>query len=326
MESQRSLIQISISYILLAMIGLYGLSSVGNIVEYIQHFHDGWTGISLGLGFGLTLFVSAYIASIAKTRQTRLYALLVAGCFGVSSAWFQMSIYLEGGASLYVAFALAFVPIVVGEIGIALLESSYSREHLAEHDAFESVRLQHELDETKQRLNEAMSKAQAATALQQEVETLQQQLSQLQTKAAADQKSATESRELATKLAEIAAERDALAARLDVTATEFQQMAVEVDMLPQRLRGELQTALEIIEGNQIATQNDFILVADWSRSKAQDVFRIAEALKLIRFDNNDRNAFVVRRAEPVQSNDMDNQPELRPPTTASQSAQWRKKV
>ncbi|MEM7127017.1 MAG: hypothetical protein AAF702_11855 [Chloroflexota bacterium] len=285
MEHGRSLIQVSISYILLAMIALYGLSSVGNIVEFIQHFHDGWTGWSLGLGFGLTLFVSAYIASIAKTRQTRIYALIVAGCFGLSSAWFQMSIYLEGGANLYVSFVLAFVPIVVGEVGLAMLESSYSKDHEIVTETSELDRMQAELDEIQISLLEAVAQAKEAEGLKEKVSDLQQALQESIDETTEYRNSAMKYDGLAKELAQLATERDKLAAKLERAATEIQQTAINVDLLPQRLRSELQAALEIVAEGQITAQHDFVAAAQWSRSKAQEIFRTAEALKLIRMED-----------------------------------------
>ena len=286
-QRQRSLIQTSISYALLAMIALYAITSVGNVVEFVSHYHDGWTGSSLGGGFGLTIFVSAYIASIARTRSTRFYALIVAGCFGLSSAWFQMTIYLEGGASPYIAAVLAFVPIVVGEIGIALLESSYSQEHEIVHQENETARWQTKLNQLQQQLATASTEAEKATALQEQITTLQQALQQSQNEAAEYREKASNSDSLAADVNKLAAERDSLAAKYEHIANEYQQSAINIDLLPQRLRGELQAGLELVTNGRITSQQEFITAAEWGRSKAQDIFKTIEALRLIRFENDE---------------------------------------
>lgn len=306
--TEKSLIQKSISWALLAMIALYSIASVGNVSEFIHKYHEGWTGYALGTGFGLTLFVSAYIASIAKQPDTRRYALLVAGTFGMTSAGFQMSLYMDGGARWYVAFPLAFVPIVVGEIGLALLESSYSREHQIEHDTRESARLAVEIEQLNQRLFEATERGDMADKLRNQVLELQQQLTVLESRNFELLAQAHESQNLVELGQQQADELQNQAKNLQEQANEWQRRAEElqsqakgmftidrVDELPSNIADKLNEVIGFVREHRIENQKDFCELTKMSRSTAQTYFNMAQTLGLIRFENSSTNAFVLNR-------------------------------
>ncbi len=142
MAEQRSLIHRSISGLLLLLILAFSLSSIGNVTEYIHQWHVGWWGFVLGIGFGAVVFICAYLASISVSwSNTWWIAIAVGTIFGLTSASFQASIYITGGAPLPTALALSFIPIVVGEVGLALLESSFSKDHIAQTESEHAKKL-----------------------------------------------------------------------------------------------------------------------------------------------------------------------------------------
>ena len=108
---ERSIIERSISYVLIGMILLFAITSTGNVTEYVHTYHKGWTGITLGLSFGITVFTCAYIAATAQRSATRFSAIAIGSIFGIASATFQMNIYILGGAEWSVAAALSYIPI-----------------------------------------------------------------------------------------------------------------------------------------------------------------------------------------------------------------------
>ena len=125
----RSPIERSISYLLLGLILIFSVSSAGNTIEFIGRYHKGIAGIALGVAFGTAVFIASYIAATAHTQTTRATAIIIALGFGLASAIFQMQIYKDGGANSLTAALLAFLPITLGEVGLAVLE------HLFAHDA-----------------------------------------------------------------------------------------------------------------------------------------------------------------------------------------------
>lgn len=127
--TNRSPIERSISYLLLGLILVFSISSAGNTIEFIGRYHKGPAGIALGVAFGTSVFIASYIAATAHTQATRATSIVIALGFGLASATFQMQIYSDGGASNLVAGLLAFLPITLGEVGLAVLE------HLFAHDA-----------------------------------------------------------------------------------------------------------------------------------------------------------------------------------------------
>ncbi|MBV7334654.1 DeoR family transcriptional regulator [Chloroflexi bacterium TSY] len=152
-HDERSIIQKGISWVLLALILMFAITSMGNVAHFVSKYHKGWTGWTLGACFGVTLFVSAYIASTAISEQTRKRALAVAIVFGLASATFQMSLYMDGGAQWYTAILLSFVPIVAGEVGLALVESSYSKDHEQEVEEKHSNLLTMDLERVTEQLD-----------------------------------------------------------------------------------------------------------------------------------------------------------------------------
>lgn len=146
MNTEKSIIQQSISRALLGLIVLYSITSTGNIAEFVTGYHKGWTGWTLGIAIGFTLFISAYIAATSQDKTTRYYALFVGLLFGVASATFQTVLYMASGAPIYIAIPLSFVPIVGGEVGLALVEGSYSRAHRenVESEAVKKLRAEHD--------------------------------------------------------------------------------------------------------------------------------------------------------------------------------------
>ena len=136
---ERSIIERSISYVLIGMILLFAITSTGNVTEYVHTYHKGWTGITLGLSFGITVFTCAYIAATAQRSATRFSAIAIGSIFGIASATFQMNIYILGGAEWSVAAALSYIPIVAGEVGLAILEHFYSTDSIAHSSKVERV-------------------------------------------------------------------------------------------------------------------------------------------------------------------------------------------
>ena len=134
MNQDRSLIEKYISNALLVLILLFAITSTGNVTEYIHLYHKGWTGITLGLTFGVTVFTCAYIAATGKTKMTRTAAIVIGSIFGIASAFFQMNIYMTGGATREIAATLSFIPIMAGEVGLAILEHFYSRDSIAQNE------------------------------------------------------------------------------------------------------------------------------------------------------------------------------------------------
>lgn len=119
------------SRVLLGMIGLFALTTVGNVSYFVETYHAGWGGYTLGGAFGLALFLSAFYMSQGRSSETRRTATILAAVFGLSSGYFQFSVYAEHATSaqdVANALLLAFVPILGGEAGLAWLEASVSRD------------------------------------------------------------------------------------------------------------------------------------------------------------------------------------------------------
>lgn len=146
---QRSILSRIASGFLLALIATFAITTMGNVADFVHRYHAGWTGWTLGAAFGVTVFLSSYIAATASTKRTRRIALLISVVFALSSGFFQVDLYVAGNAPLTTAFILAFVPITIGEAGLALLESSYSKDHEAEQERLLSDDLRAQVDELK---------------------------------------------------------------------------------------------------------------------------------------------------------------------------------
>lgn len=155
MEEKRSLIHRSISVLLLLLILAFSASSIGNVTEYIHKWHVGGWGWVLGVGFGAVVFICAYLASISESRSNTWWiAIIVGSIFGITSASFQASIYIDGGAPWMTAGALSFIPIIVGEVGLALLESSFSKDHLAQVESGLVEQLRVTVEQLKNTIND----------------------------------------------------------------------------------------------------------------------------------------------------------------------------
>ena len=126
----RSLIERSVSFLLLALIAIFALNSIGNVQKYVGQYHEHWTGQALGIAFGTVVFVCAYIAA-TTTASARWVAIAIGTVFGVASANFQTQLYVSEGMQINTARALSYIPILAGEVGLALLESLYSKQHKA---------------------------------------------------------------------------------------------------------------------------------------------------------------------------------------------------
>ncbi len=90
--------------------------------------HHHWTGDALGIAFGTVVFVCAYIAA-TTSGQTRWVSIVIGSVFGVASAYFQTELYMSEGMKSSTAHSLSYIPILAGEVGLALLESLYSKQH-----------------------------------------------------------------------------------------------------------------------------------------------------------------------------------------------------
>lgn len=126
-QGERSLIERSVSFLLLGLISIFSLNSIGNVQKYVYQYHHHWTGGVLGIAFGTVVFVCAYVAA-TTSGQTRWVAIVIGTIFGVASAYFQTDLYMLEGMKASTAHALSYIPILAGEVGLALLESLYSRQ------------------------------------------------------------------------------------------------------------------------------------------------------------------------------------------------------
>mgnify|MGYP001105893907 CR=1 FL=1 len=126
-QDGRSLIERSVSFLLLGLICIFALNSIGNVQQYVGLYHHHWTGNVLGIAFGTVVFVCAYIAA-TTSGQTRWVAISIGAIFGVASAYFQTELYMSEGMKASTAHSLSYIPILAGEVGLALLESLYSKQ------------------------------------------------------------------------------------------------------------------------------------------------------------------------------------------------------
>lgn len=152
-----------VSKALVVLIGLFGITTVGNVANFVEGYHKGWQGWTLGGALGFALFITAYISATSKDKETVFRAAMCAFAFGVSSAYFQFSIYsehAEGIKETLDAFFLAFVPIMVGEAGLALVESSIKKEKDRRENKEAEVKKKFEDFSTK--INEEVSKRENA--------------------------------------------------------------------------------------------------------------------------------------------------------------------
>lgn len=163
-QDDRSLVERSVSFLLLGLICVFALNSIGNVQQYVSRYHNHWTGDALGIAFGTVVFVCAYIAATTHAN-TRWVAIVIGTVFGIASAYFQTNLYTAEGMQVSTALALSYIPILAGEVGLALLESLYSKQHREQHTAQVTQELQGQLQAKDEQL--AALKAELAEALQQ---------------------------------------------------------------------------------------------------------------------------------------------------------------
>ncbi|MCB0125464.1 MAG: hypothetical protein KDE58_24590 [Caldilineaceae bacterium] len=169
-QDERSMVERSVSFLLLGLICVFALNSIGNVQKYVSHYHQHWTGDALGIAFGTVVFVCAYIAATTHGNP-RWVAIVIGSVFGIASAYFQTNLYTSEGMQLSTALALSYIPILAGEVGLALLESLYSKQHREQHMAEITAQFQAQLQ----------GKDAQITALQAELEAAQQQLAAFDT-------------------------------------------------------------------------------------------------------------------------------------------------
>lgn len=167
-QDDRSLVERSVSFLLLGLICVFALNSIGNVQKYVSHYHQHWTGDALGIAFGTVVFVCAYIAATTHGNP-RWVAIVIGSVFGIASAYFQTNLYTSEGMQFSTALALSYIPILAGEVGLALLESLYSKQHKEQHMA----------DITAQYEANLQAKEAQIGALTAELETAQRQLADL---------------------------------------------------------------------------------------------------------------------------------------------------
>lgn len=139
-QDERSLIERSVSFLLLGLICIFALNSIGNVQKYVHQYHHHWTGDALGIAFGTVVFVCAYIAA-TTSGQTRWVSIVIGSVFGVASAYFQTELYMSEGMKSGTAHSLSYIPILAGEVGLALLESLYSKQHKQQETAAQATEL-----------------------------------------------------------------------------------------------------------------------------------------------------------------------------------------
>jgi len=139
-QDERSLIERSVSFLLLGLICIFALNSIGNVQKYVHQYHHHWTGDALGIAFGTVVFVCAYIAA-TTSGQTRWVSIVIGSVFGVASAYFQTELYMSEGMKSGTAHSLSYIPILAGEVGLALLESLYSKQHKQQETAAQATDL-----------------------------------------------------------------------------------------------------------------------------------------------------------------------------------------
>lgn len=169
-KDKRSLIERSVSFLLLGLICIFALNSIGNVQKYVHQYHHHWTGDALGIAFGTVVFVCAYIAA-TTSGQTRWVSIAIGSVFGIASAYFQTELYMSEGMKSGTAHSLSYIPILAGEVGLALLESLYSKRHKHEETA----------DEVTDSLAQLRAKDEVLATLQQELKQQCQFIEQLKT-------------------------------------------------------------------------------------------------------------------------------------------------
>ncbi|MEZ4614708.1 MAG: hypothetical protein R2867_04220 [Caldilineaceae bacterium] len=96
---ESSLVERSVSFLLLGLICVFALNSIGNVQRYVSRYHNHWTGDALGIAFGTVVFVCAYIAATTHFSNTRWVAIVIGTVFGIASAYFQTNLYTSEDAA-----------------------------------------------------------------------------------------------------------------------------------------------------------------------------------------------------------------------------------
>lgn len=265
MKDNRSVIQKSISFLLVGLIFVFALSSFGNVREYIARFHAGWTSWALGGGFSVAVFVCAYLAATAKTAATRNWSIAVSVIFGIASGAFQFQLYTAGKADWLTAFLLSFIPIVVGEVGLALVESSYSREKVEQMPDLPDP----ELETLRQQLADVELRWTNS----------EQQLNQVQNELNNARLLADERR---TQSDEVRQELDALRTEYKQLRKEFNQFnpASVLSRLNDTQRQKMSELLALVSGRRIEAPGDLIKHG-LSKSDTYALWPVATAAQLV---------------------------------------------
>lgn len=251
--NNRSPIQRSISWLLVGLIGLFALTSLGNVAEFVHQYHKGWTGVTLGGGFGVTVFVCAYLAATAKTKSTRFWSLIVGGIFGLASGAFQAWLYIEGGAIWHVAALLSFVPIVVGEVGLALVESSYSKEHVED---FGLTEVQNQLDD-----------------LRTEYDRVCTELDEVRLRSEGVQKQSDQRQK----------QLDEVRSRLDQMQKQLDRHSVDsvLSRLDDGKRDKMVRLLDTVNNHRVQGPADLVKLSDFNKADAYALWPVAQAADLV---------------------------------------------
>lgn len=278
----RSPIQRNLSRVLVGLIFLFAATSTGNLAEFIEGYHKGWTGWTLGVCFGVTLFVSAYIAATAKTKQTRLWALTIGCVFGLASATFQTVLYMHGDAPWFVAVPLAFVPIVAGEVGLALMESSYSKEHGEEELSAQAQGLKTQLENLQTQYGKVLTDS----------EFVQTQLEDVKKRSEEDRRT---SEGLRTQLEQAEKESENLRSQLESLRQQLNYHTVDsvLNRLDDGKREKFSKLLETVETERVQSPADLVRLEALNKSDAYALWPIATATALV-YLNGD-GAYHVKR-------------------------------
>lgn len=260
MQQSNSLLRRSISIVLFGIVLTFVITTSGNVSEFVHQYHSGFTGYTLGLCFGVTLFLSSYIYSIAKSKKTKYTALTVALAFGFTSAGFQTALYMNGDAPWYVAVALSFTPILFGEVGLAVLESNYSEEADTERSAVDTEAL-----ETQIRM------------LQNQAETHQLSLEAIK----------NERDEFETQLREFE--------NMETTINPLSLL----DQMSEKYKSGLTTLIETVAAGEVKSASDFQKASGLAKSFSYELFNMAKEIGIIQIDTESDKYLVIGELENV---------------------------
>lgn len=226
---------------LLILIALFAVSSVGNVSEFIYKYHpSGWAYV-LGGAYGMVVFICAYITSTATGTATKAAAFVVGLVFAAASGYFQADIYVKGGATQTTANLLAYLPVIFGEIGLAIVEAYYSKDKIV---AIVSA-----------------LKEQIAT-LTADIEALTQRLT-----------SVTSERDtLQTTLADVTVERDTMSQDLSAARVTIEDLLRQIDTLKTQAP-PLLSLLTVTDADIETDEDDDTTGDDMSAQEKKEVVR-----------------------------------------------------